>query len=184
MRLVVLVCVCMLMITACSSSNSDNDNTATSTPENTPQEIPVTEEATQEVDISVTEEATQVISNSPDGAYGIDVSYTTEAPDNDSFGVPPDGERWLIVVGTLRNDAGDTVTVNAEHLTLLDAQGNRYSPEAPDDSTQPPMVSAELAEGESVLGLVRFAIPEDVTPILLEWCPEGNCEPPLQAQIP
>lgn len=180
--LVLSICLCLLVIAACSSSDDEQDS-PTDPPPTTEQATQATEEATPEETVAVTEEA-EIISVSEGGEYYIAVSYTVDPAENEDVGEAPEGQQWLIVVATLSNQAGETVTVNPEDLALLDNNDNRYPPEQPDNSTQPPMVGAELAEGESVLGLARFAIPENVIPTVLEWCPGGTCETPLQSRIP
>lgn len=172
------------MVAACSSGNSnDEQEDPTNTPPVSEQATQATEEATPDETAAATEEA-EIVSVSEGGEYYIAVSYTVDPPEDDEVGAPPEGQRWIIVVATLANQGGETVTVEAEDLALLDTNGNRYLPEPPDNDTQPPMVGAELAEGEDVLGLARFAIPEDIVPTILEWCPTETCETPLQSQIP
>ncbi|MBN1680761.1 MAG: hypothetical protein JW966_10740 [Anaerolineae bacterium] len=151
-------------------------------------DVSVTEEVTP--DVTITEEVTPDVSepgngvSSIPGQYTIAVSYALEDNLPENTPDPPDGFRWIVVVATLGNQTGDTVPVDQDSLALLDRDNHRYSSELPDDNTQPPLVGAALAPGESLLGLVRFAIPEGATADRLEWCPGGNCDQPLHAIIP
>ncbi len=179
-----LVGLCLL-VAACGGDSDTDDESQPANPSPTA-EVSDDAVATPEVtepSIAETEES-EIISVSPDGSYIISVSYTLDPPEEDPAGSPPEGTNWYIVVGTLANQQGDTTTVLADHLSLIDSLGNRYSPEAPDSYVEPAMVNAELAEGESVLGTVRFAIPEGTIPVLLEWCPNGSCDVALTADIP
>lgn len=192
-----------LLITGCQQSDDESTPEPTEVPAEVSEDTP---EDSESNDIAETAEATEVVeteeavveteepastpestpltneSVSDGGEYYIAVSYTTEPPAD--LPAPPDGQQWIIVVATLANQGGATVTVSAEDLTLLDIQGNTYTPEAPDDSTEPPLVGAELTEGDDVLGLVRFAIPTEAALDVLEWCPGGTCEAPIRSDIP
>ena len=187
----ILVCVLMLFTAACDSGEDSTPEPATAEPTavvteeatESPDPADVVAQATEEAaatdDPAVTPEPTLLQSTSAGGEYSVSVSYTVDAAEDDPIGAPPEGQRWIIVVATLANQQGEAVTVAADHLALVDTENNRYSPEPPDENTQPPMVTAELAEGESVLGLARFAIPETAVLAHLEWCPGGECETPL-----
>lgn len=97
---------------------------------------------------------------------------------------PPEGFEWVVIGATLSNDAGETVEVTQESITLIDAEGNRYSPEPDDTSITPQLVGSTLAEGESVVGFARFAIPEGAMPDVLEWCVDEDCTIALQNNVP
>lgn len=98
-------------------------------------------------------------------------------------GVPdaPDESRYVIVAGTLSNNGGPDVTITSGTLTLITADGTRIAADAPDDTTQPPMVGSTLADDDDVVGLARFLIPDEATPGRLEWCPAEEC---IQSPIP
>jgi hypothetical protein len=66
----------------------------------------------------------------------------------------------------------------------VDEDDNRYEPELPDSTIRPPIVGAEVAPNESLLGMVLFRLPPDVVPAYLEWCIAGDCEQAIQAPIP
>ncbi|MFP4344200.1 MAG: DUF4352 domain-containing protein [Anaerolineales bacterium] len=118
--------------------------------------------------------------------YGFQVSYTLDAePDEPGTG-PQEGQRWIVVVAAVQNNSDQPVTVMRESLTLIDREGGRYTPDAPDEGTQPPLIGTRLETGEDLLGLVRFTIPEEAQPVTLAWCPSGPapCDQPLAAPIP
>jgi len=156
---------------------------ATGTPEVTSaaEDDPITE--TPAVTPLVDDTATEIVSVSAGGEYYIAVLGSFETMP-EGVPAPPAGSRWFAVTATLANQTGAAVSVSAERLTLIDAEGERYAPEAPDEFTQPPLVGAALTEGTSVLGLARFALPEEAEAALLEWCPAEDCDQPLQAVVP
>ena len=147
-----------------------------------------TEVATAEA--SSTAQATDSVTPEPqpitpnNGSYSISVSYTLDgstmnAPSEDQTGLED-----LVVVSSLENQTSGTVAISAEDIVLVDADANRFEPEAPNSATQPPLIGAELAPNESILGLVSFHLPSGTVPAYLEWCIEGDCEQAVQAPIP
>src|SRR5690606_15553405 len=88
----------------------------------------------------------------------------------------PEGEKFLVLSTTLANFTGEAIQVEAESLTLIDQQFNRYSPIQPDDFLRTPLFEVELDGTRTVLGSIRFALPTDAIPYLLEWCPYNDCE--------
>lgn len=160
-----------------------DDAEATGTPEVTSaaEDDPITE--TPAATPLVDDTATEIVSVSAGGEYYIAVLGSFETMP-EGVPAPPAGSRWFAVTATLANQTGAAVSVSAESLTLIDAEGERYAPEAPDEFTQPPLVGAALTEGTSVLGLARFALPEGAEAALLEWCPAEDCDQPLQAVVP
>jgi len=147
-----------------------------------------TEVATAEA--SSTAQATDSVTPEPqpltpnNGSYSISVSYTLDgstmnAPSEDQTGLED-----LVVVSSLENQTSRTVAISAEDIVLVDADANRFEPEAPNSATQPPLIGAELAPNESILGLVSFHLPSGTVPAYLEWCIEGDCEQAVQAPIP
>jgi hypothetical protein len=140
---------------------------------------------------AVTEEASinrDIISTSEDGAYTVTATraeiYTTE-----SETVPPtfpdftEGEQLVLVTASLLNNtADDPVEVERDHIALIDTNGDSWEPldvEAP----TPTLYDQTLALEENVVGFALFSIPEDVTPQLIQWCPEGDCPTPLESVL-
>jgi hypothetical protein len=119
------------------------------------------------------------------GGYRLLVYYAVPFPGTEQA-APPAGQEWIVVVARIDNVAGEPVEIGPESMTLVDAAGRRYRPDAPDDRTQPALVGARLTQGEGLLGLVRFTIPQGTAAGYLEWCPqEGeDCPRPLRAPIP
>lgn len=159
------------------SSDSENatpeavSNGTSETPEAAPNESNVTPEVTAEV-LSIEEQ------------YDVSVSYGLEAdsaPDTDQD--PPEGSRWYVVAATVSNTGGATIELTANEVALIDAEGERYAPLAEDPSLSPPLLGT-FAEGESVLGLARFAIPVEATPTTLEVCLDNACNEVIQDDIP
>lgn len=87
----------------------------------------------------------------------------------------PDGEKYVLLSTTLANFTGESIMVESGSLTLIDQQFNRYPVLDPDDFLRTTLYGIEF-EGNTVLGAIRFAIPEDARPYLLEWCPYNDCE--------
>lgn len=118
--------------------------------------------------------------------YGFQVSYTLETTPDDPAEGPPEGMRWIVVVAAIQNDSAEPLAIERESLSLIDQQGERYTPDEPSEETQPPLAGARIGAGEDLLGLVRFTIPEDANPDALEWCTQGTdpCREPLTAPIP
>jgi hypothetical protein len=119
------------------------------------------------------------------GGYRLLVSYGVLYPGTEQM-APPAGRQWLLVVARVDNVAGEPVEIRPELLTLVDEIGRRYRPDAPDEKTQPALVGVHLNQGEGLLGLVRFTLPQGAAASYLEWCPqEGEgCPRPLRAPIP
>jgi len=99
---------------------------------------------------------------------------------------PPAGSKWILVAANLSNLAGETVTITADSLVLLDQVSNRYAPDPSEAQIQPALVGASLSQGKSLLGLVRFQVPPGTTGKSLEWCPGGPgvCVQPITSPIP
>jgi len=123
----------------------------------------------------------------PAEAFGFQVSYALDdvEPQDPAAG-PPAGDKWIVVVTAIQNNSNEPVTITQESLTLIDQSGERYSPDEPDEETQPPLVGARLEPGDNLLGLVRFTTPDDTEPATLEWCSRGPapCSDPLTSPVP
>jgi hypothetical protein len=122
----------------------------------------------------------------PNDKYLLQVSYTVERDEASGDAGPPEGSQWLIVVAAIENESAQPLTVARGSLILISENGEEFEADAPDESTQPPLVGAELAPGESILGLVRFTIPNNTVANVLQWCPLGlsPCEVTVRAPIP
>jgi len=99
---------------------------------------------------------------------------------------PPTGSKWILVAANLSNLAGETVTITAESLVLLDQLSNRYAPDPAEAQIQPALVGASLPRGKGLLGLALFQVPPGTTGKWLEWCPGGPpvCVEPVTSPIP
>lgn len=156
-----------------SSANTSVAGTATSTrrqatPEVRDNEIVIVTPIGTKADI---------ISVSPNGEYTIAVSYAQEAS-------PPNAEdRFVVVVATLANESNTPITINPTDLTLIDKENNRYSPEPPESNLQPALIGIALSPNETIYGFVKFKIPPEAAPTLLEWCPGGTCTEPIQSSV-
>lgn len=146
------------------------DDSPTATPEVTDQQPIIV------VTLAGTPEPNAVISS--DGDYYVAVSYAQEVEN------PPNGKRQIIITATLANTGGETVEVAPEHLILVDTNDKRYAPETPDQDTNPALVDTKLLQGASVYGFVKYTLPMDATPKLLEWCPGGTCSLALRSVVP
>lgn len=148
-----------------SQSTTNNNVVVTVTPDGTPE-------------IKEDLPGTYIMVSDPD--YYMFVSYTVTDP---SAEVEPATNRVVLSVN-LGNNTGDTITVRNEALTLLDEDGNRFTPVA-DMSLDPQLLGNELNQGESVYGFVSFDIPDDANPAYLEWCLSGDspCERPLHFAV-
>ncbi len=93
----------------------------------------------------------------------------TELPD------APDGEKYVLLSTTLANFTGEPIMVESGSLTLIDQQFNRYAVLDPDDFLRSTLYGVEF-DGRTMQGAIRFLIPEDARPYLLEWCPYNDCE--------
>ncbi|MFW5692499.1 MAG: hypothetical protein ACOCX3_04025 [Chloroflexota bacterium] len=118
---------------------------------------------------------------SADDAYNMAASYAVVNPQAHSTDLGP-GQHWVVAVVTLANDSGPTVSVTAEDLALVDANGNRYAPE-PGSTLSPELVGYTLAEGENIYGFAAFALPVSAEPRFVAWCPGGTCDQELQSPI-
>ncbi len=183
-----LMLICIALVAACSS---EGDPTNIAPPPSESAEVTSTLESTVDSPSSVlqstssvTATPTEISFTTADDAYYLAVSYAIDAPDQDNGNRPPDGFRWLLVVATLANRSGAQVTVNSGNLILNDTEGEHYLPEAPDDETQPPLVTAVLDTGVDILGIARFAIPIDATPESLSWCLDDECQTMIQSPMP
>jgi hypothetical protein len=97
---------------------------------------------------------------------------------------PPD-EKFIALSTTLANLTGSEIVVDVSSLTLIDTQSNRYNPVYPEEVLRSPLAGATLDGASTMTGLIRFSLPPDATPHLLEWCPYNNCETEtLQTRLP
>lgn len=111
--------------------------------------------------------------------------YTEESDTfPDALGPPEVGQQWILLSVSFLNEAvEEPVPVAADEITLFDDENNTYSPLEDGGTISPYLVGAELLPDESLRGFVAFSIPEDVSPAVLQWCPNGNCEMALRADI-
>lgn len=132
---------------------------------------------TQEPDPAQTEEPVSILSDE----YAISISNIVE---EGSFlqGTPPapQGQRWVIMLVALSNQTGSDVLVTPGSLFLIAEDGARYPAEAPDAATMPPAVGENVGADSSVYGLARFAVPQNLEILALEWCPGEDCDNPVR----
>lgn len=165
---------------------SDPSPTAPSAtdPSPTPIEMEVTPEAQPNPTLTPTAGAPTATADPRQPTYNFYISYTITDSGNEE-NRPPAGQTWLIVVATAENVSGPEVTVRAEDLALITADGTRYQPDPADEETQPPLLGQTLAPGENFLGLLRFTVPEGAAASSLEWCADGAaCEMLVTVPVP
>lgn len=100
--------------------------------------------------------------------------------------LPGEGKKWILVVATLSNLGGDPVIVSTDSLTLIGRDRIRFTPDPPDELTQPALIGTRLEAGDWKMGMVRFEVPMEAIGDALEWCPATviTCTLPLQSPIP
>ncbi|MFW5748359.1 MAG: hypothetical protein ACOCYT_01965 [Chloroflexota bacterium] len=197
--------IMMLIVAACGGSGDDdaetNGSAVTATPAATSEnaestdavtvtepveadETVVTDEAVVTEEPAATEEAVvpdeMEFVSSADGYY-INAAYAIVNEDAHATDLGR-GQHWVVAVVTLGNDTGETVTIAAEDLVLVDANGNRYAPE-PGSTLSPELVGYTLAEGENIYGFAAFALPVSAEPRFVAWCPGGACDPEITSPI-
>jgi len=96
----------------------------------------------------------------------------------------PEGQRWVVVNASIINSGSTAVSVLAESLSLLDAEGQRYVADAPDETVSPALIGGIVPAQETLRGLARFAVPQDVAVIALEWCTDAACSERLLIELP
>jgi hypothetical protein len=136
------------------------------------------------VTIGATPDATTTLLSRNDQNQ-LQVSYTIERDEASIVcACPPEGSQWLIVIACIENATAKPVT--RESLVLISEDGEEYEADATDESAQPPLAGAELAPVESLLGLVRFTVPDYTIRNVLEWCSLGplSGEVTVRAPIP
>jgi len=119
-----------------------------------------------------------------DGSF-IVIPSRAEIADSVAVNDSPEGYRWVMATVTLSNQSESTqITVEADDISLIGDDAQRYSPQEMAERVSPALVGSTLDAEESVIGFALFAMPEDVEPALFEWCPTGDCSGTrLQAEI-
>lgn len=122
---------------------------------------------------------------SDDGNKFIVVARTTEGADIPILPEPPEGQRWFVVQATVGNRSETPITLAAESFTLVDQQQERYEPVEDEDTLRPALAGSVVGDpAATFVGVVRFAVPIDAKPYLLEWCSDSECLEPLQTLFP
>lgn len=192
----IIVGVFVFIMTACSGDTTPDalptlvefptDQANEVTPEQ--QLIVVTDEPgqTPEVQQPVGVQATESIRyQTEDGTLFVVVTSVFTAETMPNMPVAPDGEQFIMLTTNLANFTGEEIMVEASSLTLIDENLNRYAPIVPDDFLRSPVFGITLGGATTAIGSVRFAIPTDAIPYLLEWCPYNDCEvETLQTLLP
>jgi hypothetical protein len=96
----------------------------------------------------------------------------------------PEGRRWVVVNASIINSSRTSLEVLPGSLSLLDVEGQRYSADTPDESLRPSLIGSIARAQESLRGLARFAVPQDVQVVSLEWCPDAACSERLVIDLP
>lgn len=189
---IVLIMSMLLLLSACNAatgtaeptvddSASVNNTDATAEPVAT-----ATEEVipTAEPDPAATEPVIDIIDPFPanDGEYFIQPIDATVEEDLNA-GQGPGGYYWALADVTMGSNAGETITVAIEHISIIGDDGRRYPSYELVERVNPKLAGIEITEGNSERGFALFALPQDVEPALFEWCVSGDCETPLQAPI-
>ena len=94
-----------------------------------------------------------------------------------------DATIWVLLTVSLSNSSDASISIGEDDLVIIGDDEQRYMPQPMAERVQPALVGYELPSEETVYGSALFALPEGVEPILVEWCPTGNCNQPLQIEI-
>ncbi|NJL57265.1 DUF4352 domain-containing protein [bacterium] len=154
---------------------------------------PEADDGTPEAD-----DGTPIIRSSGDVSIIIDEDLISEIPPNiteddayfitvTSFGqtfAEDDEPNRFILDASLANQSGASVTVNAADLVIVDASGERHEPVEMPENINPPLVGAELEEGDTLRGFAQYLVPTDVNLSHVEWCIGGDCEFVVGAALP
>lgn len=185
--------VFFLILTACESDTSSQllptlvkIPTAT---EAAPRESSALVTEIVEAPAAITEEvfipAETVRYQTEDGSLFVVVTNLQTEEEMPSLPDAPEGQKYLVLSTSLANLTGEPILVEAASLTLIDQNLNRHAAVASEDFLRTPLIGAELSGNSTILGFVRFAIPLDATPYLLEWCPFNDCAlEALQTRLP
>ena len=117
--------------------------------------------------------------------YKIYVNYTLDAQASGVQSSLPDGMTQIIIVATVENNSYESLAIRRESLTLVGSQNEHFEADVSDEQLQPSLAGARLKPGESLLGFIKFTLPGEVIPEVIQWCPSNNsnCDRPLTAPI-
>jgi hypothetical protein len=148
------------------------------------EESVATEEAlaTEEVGLPPVDLDNPLPPNSADGAFSI-APHSLDFEEGANTEDAPEGYRHLLVTASVNNDTTESIFIEEDEINLIGDDGQRYAPVGVVDAVQPQLIGFEIEPDSSVLAAVLFALPPDVQPSLLEWCPLGACEG-LPLQVP
>lgn len=96
---------------------------------------------------------------------------------------PPEGSRWFAVIARFANVSGETFELTESAVTLIDTDGESYDPLEGDDTVNPSLFGT-YEPGDTILGLARFAIPQDATAMTLQICLDSACTETIESEIP
>ncbi|MGJ3239825.1 MAG: hypothetical protein ACFE0Q_14030 [Anaerolineae bacterium] len=162
------------IVTEQPATDENPDGFVTQEVESPTQSSLVTEEAAATSDVFVPAESVRY--QNEDSTLFVVVTTLTTAEMNPNMPEPPVGEKFVMLSTNFANFTGEPLTIEADSLTLIDQQFNRYPPVQPEEYIRIPLYGTELPGEVTLQGAVRFALPEDATPYLLEWCPYNDCE--------
>lgn len=133
----------------------------------------------EEPEATATQEVTPVSNISLNGDFSFNVFDVRDGYTSTLIADPPAGVKWVLLDLVLNNESSNTITVGESALIAVDRAGNRYQPEPPSDVTQPPLVGAEIPDGERMRGFVIFGLPTNQGVTEIQWCPASRCTQPL-----
>lgn len=204
----IVVCMCAVLV-GCGSTPDQQLPTVVQieatepidlgTPEPVDLGTPEPEDGTPELDDSTpeTDDSTPVIQSNDGVTISIDEELIGDIPPNatednayfitvtslaQTFAEDDEPERYILDA-SLANQAGATVTVEASHLAIVDEAGVRYEPVDMPENIRPPLVGAELDEGDTLRGFAQFILPDDAVISHVEWCIGGDCESVVGAAV-
>jgi hypothetical protein len=133
----------------------------------------------------VTPEATPEIRNvSLSGEYFLTITNVIDEYLPETTPDAPEGSKWILITASIHNTTGPTINVEEGALYIVDDKDERYVAETPDAATMPPLVGASIPTGQGVMGIARFALPQDSTPMRLEWCLDADCAQVIGIDLP
>ncbi len=178
-----------LLIVFCSACQSPADSPPTSTAQPIVTAHPTEEAIPTGIPVTIiAPENNERVTLGSDSAYSLVASsaqvFTADSDIEipDSYPPLPEDHRFVIVTATVTNiSAEQPITIEREQLALFDSDGSTYPPVEVEEGVSPLIYDLELAREESLIGFALFAIPEDVTPEGIQWCPDGDCEQMIQS---
>lgn len=131
-----------------------------------------------ELDTAATiEVAPDAPNETSDGVYRFSVSRGIDDYQDDAYPVA-DGQRLFFLELSIQTTGSGTV-ITPQAIALLDEAGNRYAPVEPTEAVIDDLLNEQVTADQRLSGVVVFALPEDVVPETIAWCPNETCDQPL-----